>query len=177
MAKRKIHIGGKEVLVGLAYAVGVYLFERYQLREHPDVKATALHLAEPIAVPLIVAVLAGVSLSAAWAAFKRLGHAAWFLIKWMTISGVLIALFVIIAKGSLVAAVVLAFIGANIIVAIASVAVLAKGVGDFDPTTTPDPEKPWETETYGIPGIDPKQLPPGGFGEVPPSDDPSRNPS
>jgi hypothetical protein len=164
MAKRKIHIGGKEILVGLVLAVAVYLFERYQLHEHPDIKATALHLAEPILVPVIVAVLAGLSWSAAWIAFKSAARAAWFLSKWFVGSAVVITILVVVAKGSTLAAIVLAFMGAILVVTIASVAKLAAGSGNFDPTTVPDPEEPWVTETYGIRGIDPKQLPPGGFG-------------
>jgi len=171
MAKRTIHIGFKEIIVGLVYAIAVYLFERYQLREHPDIKTTALHLAEPVVVPVIVAILAGVSLSAAWAAFKSAVRAIWFLLKWFTVSAVLIGILVIVAKGSLVAALALAFIGGNIVVAISSVGALAKRMANFDPTTVPNPEEPWKTETYGIPSIDSRQLPPGGFPEPPPPDE------
>jgi uncharacterized protein YacL len=151
LAERKIHVGGKEIGVGLVYAIVVLLFELYQLHEHPDIKAVALHLAEPIIVPVIVAILAGVSLSTAWAAFKRAGRAVAFLIKWTLISGVLIGLFVVIAKGSPLAALTIAFVGANIVAAIASLAKLAKGVSDFNPVTTPDPNAPPQPEPSGPP--------------------------
>lgn len=172
MAHKSYAISLKEIVILLVVAVLLDFAQEWAFSEVPDAKHMVAGIGGHLIAHWAVPVLGGITYVGARAFYRSALKAIGFILAWLLPAAIVFGLILLGIEGSPGIAIVLGVAGAIVLTGLASIVQgLRSLASDEDDMVVRDEENPWIVWSWGIPGVDPSQLPPGGFGEFEDNDD------
>lgn len=167
MAHKSYAISLKELVILVVVAVLLDFAQEWAFSEVPDAKHLVAGVAGHLVAHWAVPILGGISFLGARAFYRSAKKAIKFILAWLVPTAVVLGLILLGINGRAGIAIVIGVAGAIALTGLASIIQFLRSLptpSEEGPVQR-DEENPWLVWSWGIPGIDPEQLPPGGFGE------------